>query len=653
MRPATNQFILAVLIAIIALSAFSAVAEEKKTTPRSQEESAAILSATEVSSSSRCVICGDFLYKHNNPDFHSFQCIPMSFADRGMPSTRKMVCPVCHNIHEVPFVKQLDFSVGIDSDFCYHSSRPSDYLTNIHTCVNCGYTALVDDFYELPPNKPAVDDYVKRVIDNYFELLPSYTEWVKKELSKPLHDKLTVLVKETYKDGDWTYVTRQDLIPMEIKLDYLIRCYAQRAASSVFLAGMYNRAYYAYRQAFTKAEVIPQLRNAYLLTAVLLYEPEAYKNESALLEELANLATDKIRDSIGVKLADYTADQLITKIVGIIKDVNMLLDGTAPDDVARRARTANVTKDDLNCVRFVLFLELAANFLRIGDFSSTVLFMTKAEALLKSGDMFTLLEPAAKQTSSAACMKVLNKKSNYLVNHQTYMSECLAMLKKTIRDETLRVIYYPTQTYLIANLYYRLEILNYRPAKFWAKMARQSASIYAYLGLSGSVTTNYLALVDKLQAIDVVRSAEDYTKNDLIDINELHALTLKINEFNEAQSSIRAKPQECRDYLEFMWKILSRYNATNGTFPAALESLVRMEVISSKAANDFRCPVTGKKYGYSPPSLALPYTVAPLLYDEHIHDDDSGILGFILYTDGTLVDILSRQSAPSIGPMPE
>ena len=128
--------------------------EKKRTSP-----AGVIVNPAEEGLAARCPICGDFLYKHNNPDYPDFRCIPPNADKRGIPETRRMVCPVCFAVNKVKFVRRLDFSRGIDSDLCYHSGKPSDYMTNIYTCPYCGYTAFADGFYELPPGKAAPNEY--------------------------------------------------------------------------------------------------------------------------------------------------------------------------------------------------------------------------------------------------------------------------------------------------------------------------------------------------------------------------------------------------------------------------------------------------------------------------------------------------------------
>ncbi len=621
--------------------------EKKRTTP-----AGVIVNPAEEGLAARCPICGDFLYKHNNPDYPDFRCIPPNADKRGIPETRRMVCPVCFAVNKVKFVRRLDFSRGIDSDLCYHSGKPSDYMTNIYTCPYCGYTAFADGFYELPPGKAAADEELKRVMDRYFEFPPSFVEWVKKTLTKPLHDRLDALVKKVYKEGDWTLVKDQESIPRDLKIDYLIRCQTRLGAGKTLLAGLYMRVYYIYRQAFVKAEVIEPLRRAYILNTILLYKPEAFENEEKLLEDLASLATDKIYDTLGVKVADYTPKEVIDKTIETIKRVNGVLDGTADKEYMSKVRRAGVTDDDLQAVRFTLFLELASNYLRIGDLSATVYFLSRAEALARSGKMFASMPEDKRGKAVEECLAIVRRKNALLSNHQRYMAKCLEYLKYTILHGTIRMMYYPMQAYLVGNLYYRLEADEYKPAKIWLKMAKRAAVIYDYLGLPPEARNGFTDLVDSMLETDVIKAAADYTQADLVDVDELFALTKKIREIESSREKLKAGSSECREFLEFLGKVLLRYQAVSGDFPDSLETLLKMELISERTANGFRCPVTGKKYGYTPPSLLKPYTIAPLVYDEYPHDDATGILGYILFTDGTIKEILSGRRTPTIGPEP-
>ncbi len=128
---------------------------------------------------------------------------------------------------------------------------------------------------------------------------------------------------------------------------------------------------------------------------------------------------------------------------------------------------------------------------------------------------------------------------------------------------------------------------------------------------------------------------------------------MKIDEYDTAKEEIGARPHECRTFLQHIWKVLSLYQVQNSSFPPSLDALAKMGLIDAEIHNDFKCPVTGKRYGYTAPNLARPHTIYPLVYDEHVHDDETGILGYILYSDGTIKEIVSRQYVPIYGPMPE
>ena len=90
-------FLLAVLL-LLANSLTVTGESVKGGKSRFYRPSSAIVSSEDPSLAARCPICGDFLYKHNNPNFPDFRCIPANADRRGFPESRRMVCPICNNV---------------------------------------------------------------------------------------------------------------------------------------------------------------------------------------------------------------------------------------------------------------------------------------------------------------------------------------------------------------------------------------------------------------------------------------------------------------------------------------------------------------------------------------------------------------------------
>ncbi|MFA4986637.1 MAG: DUF2225 domain-containing protein [Candidatus Brocadiia bacterium] len=646
------------ILCLLGLCIWPAYGEEP-TRPKatSNPTAGAISSAAFAEMSARCPICGDFLYKHNNPEYKDFICIPPNSSKRGEPEPRLMICPVCHKVRAYSFVRFQDPSRGIDSDLCFHSGKKSSYLTNVWTCLDCGYSAYPDGFFEMPSGKSALDADVEQALDSRFQLLPSFVDWVKKELGEPLHAMLTEMVKATAggidKNADWHLVESQESIPVATRLELFIKCYAKREASAEFLAGLYQRAMHIYRVEFCKVAIIDELRRAFIFATPLLYEKEAFANEQAILEDLGKLSLGDVADMIGVKWAEYTPEELITKFIEVIKMLNGILDGTGKTEDIKRARSSGVTNDDIYCVKFILFLELASSSLRIGDKAATLDYLGKAGALLEGGKMFTLLPAEKQESAKRTCTGIIQQKLNQFKNHQNYMVATLSNLKESLLEDTLRAMYIPAQTYLIGDLYFRLEESSFRPAKLWLSMASRSASIFTFIGVSENVAKNFSQLVSRMQAVEEIAAAADYGEEDMPDVKYLDAVSNRIGEIEEKQTEIREKPAECRKFLVLLGETIYRYVAKIGTYPANLDDLVKYGWIKEDTADGFRCKCTGAVYGYTPPSPRHANTIYPLVFDNVVHTDNSGVLGYILTSDYRIIEILAQGVQPDIGPTPK
>ncbi|MDZ7816350.1 MAG: DUF2225 domain-containing protein [Planctomycetota bacterium] len=501
MRLSPNRAILALLLCVWMVVPFVNSHAEDAATPASGGD--AILSPTDLQHAERCPICKDFAYKHHNPLFPSFQCLPQPMRQRGLAEKRRMVCPVCNTVHDVEFVRELDPKGGIDTDFCYHPLKDADYTTNIYTCTNCGYTAYAGGFYEMPMGRKAVDADLESAIDRHFMLESSFKSWVRSNLARPLHDKLTELAKQIHPDQDWTAIKSQASIPLDMKLDYLHRCYSRLGVSYEFLAGMYMRFTYIYRNQFCEAKVTSELKRGYILTLPLLFESESFENETEILEDLGSLKHGELAYTLGIKWGEYSVRELIDRYIEVIRMINGIMDGTAKQEDINRAKVWGLTEPDLLQAKFVLFLELSSAYLRLGDLTLSQKSLEKAEALNEGDKLFanfpekaTKEQLTSREQAKIRTRLVIQEKMRDFVNHLKYLYQSITYLKESIRHKGLRAIYYPTQTYLVGNLYYRVEL--YDVAKLWFKMAKRSSVIYDFLNLPPKTRSGFNELLNSM-----------------------------------------------------------------------------------------------------------------------------------------------------------
>src|SRR5579862_318755 len=208
-----------------------------------------------------CPICKQKYARHGEP---GFRCIPVEGDGNPLPFPeivwKKVQCPCCGVDFKAPKPGNTNAKAGMDRDFCIHSVGVTAVYSNVWTCPECGYAALVDSFglsWDGTPISPETKNFVQKEIRPVmFKRMCRLTGIREDAINKP-DPRGLMRFAELTKEEEW--MMSQDLISDWIKYDNAIKIYKQQKAPHALMARLYLESAYACRHELAGDIAIPAL----------------------------------------------------------------------------------------------------------------------------------------------------------------------------------------------------------------------------------------------------------------------------------------------------------------------------------------------------------------------------------------------------------
>jgi len=208
-----------------------------------------------------CPICKHKYAEHAKD---GFRCIPVDSDGNPLPFPeivwKKVQCPCCGVDFKAPRPGNTNAKSGMDRDFCIHSVGVTAVYSNVWTCPECGYAALVDSFglsWDGTPITPETKNFVQKEIRPVmFKRMCRLTGIREDAINKPDPNGLMRFAELT-KEEEW--LMSQDLISDWIKYENAIKIYKQQKAPHALMARLYLEAAYACRHELAGDIAVPAL----------------------------------------------------------------------------------------------------------------------------------------------------------------------------------------------------------------------------------------------------------------------------------------------------------------------------------------------------------------------------------------------------------
>ena len=208
-----------------------------------------------------CAICQEMMYRHSED---GFRCIPKD--KDGAPISvaeiqwKKLHCPICQSQFLGALPGNVNNKNGVDRDMCNHSVGKACVHSNVWTCPDCGYAALVDSFGSSWDGKPVDADtaaFVRQSVSPLMFIRMCKLAGIKEDFIEK-GDKLNLKHFGAYINQE---DFQQEQIPDWIKYDNAIKIYKHQKAPSTLMARLYLEAAHACRRELNGEISVPGLQS--------------------------------------------------------------------------------------------------------------------------------------------------------------------------------------------------------------------------------------------------------------------------------------------------------------------------------------------------------------------------------------------------------
>ncbi len=333
--------------------------------------------------SAMCQICLQMLYRHGEP---GFQCRPVDADGKLLPMAeiiwKKIQCPICRAPFTGAVPGNMNNKNGMDRDFCMHSIGRACIHSNVWTCPDCGYAALIESFGLTWDKNPINEDtvaFVRKDISPVMFKRMCKLAGIKEDAFNKVEDIRGLKRFSEYFQLD---DLQQDQINDWIKYDNAIKIYRQEKAPNTLMARLYLEAAHACRRELNGEVAVPSLGMAL---------------EESLSISIRRIQHDLVAASIQIRRdrkqaapVDPTKAETDPLILCEAAEMIMRLGEVSGERLNRTALAANdrpnpnqfYIKGDMYvlCLRYAGFLD------RLGRFDDANKALDKAKTFLDAGN---------------------------------------------------------------------------------------------------------------------------------------------------------------------------------------------------------------------------------------------------------------------------